>query len=95
MHIDIETVSKIAHLSRLEYADSEKAELVTDMNNILSWMEQLNEINTDGVEPLIHMSAEINVFREDIVQPHLAHKKALVNAPRKDSDYFRVPKVIE
>lgn len=95
MHIDKETVSKIAHLSRLEYSDTEKIELAKEMNKILSWMEKLNEINTDGVEPLIHMSAEINVFREDIVQPHLNHKKALLNAPKKDSDYFRVPKVIE
>lgn len=95
MHINIDTVSKIAHLSRLEYSDAEKLELAKDMNKILSWMDQLNEINTDGVEPLIHMSTEINVFRDDVVYTHLAHKKALVNAPRKDSDYFRVPKVIE
>lgn len=95
MHIDKETVSKIAHLSRLEYSESEKDELAKDMNKILNWMEQLNEINTEGVEPLIHMSVEVNVLREDIVHQHLEHKKALLNAPKKDSDYFRVPKVIE
>ncbi len=65
------------------------------MNKILDWMEKLNEVDTSDVEPLMHMSAEMNVFREDVVQEHLDHKKALINAPKKDSDYFRVPKVIE
>ncbi len=94
-HIDIKTVEKIAHLSRLEFSDSEKQELVNGLDKILGWMEQLNEVNTDNVEPLIHMSAELNIFREDIPHTHLAHKKALINAPKKDSDYIRVPKVIE
>lgn len=95
MKIDKDTVGKIAHLSRLEYSETEKEALVKEMNKILDWMDKLNEVDTSNVEPLTHMSAELNVFREDVVQPHLDHKKALVNAPKKDSDYFRVPKVIE
>ncbi|MBC8110550.1 MAG: Asp-tRNA(Asn)/Glu-tRNA(Gln) amidotransferase subunit GatC, partial [Verrucomicrobia bacterium] len=62
---------------------------------ILDWVDQLNEIDTTGVEPLIHLSAEQNVMREDIPTDHLAHDKALLNAPKKDSDYFRVPKVMD
>jgi aspartyl-tRNA(Asn)/glutamyl-tRNA(Gln) amidotransferase subunit C len=58
-------------------------------------MDKLNECDTTGVEPLIHLSSELNVFREDIQLPHLNHQNALLNAPKKDSDYFRVPKVIE
>ena len=95
MKIDQETVTKIAHLARLEYADTEKVALVSEMNKILDWMDKLNEVDTANVEPLTHMSVEVNVLREDKVQPHLDHKKALFNAPKKDSDYFRVPKVIE
>jgi aspartyl-tRNA(Asn)/glutamyl-tRNA(Gln) amidotransferase subunit C len=95
MEVNKETVKKIAHLSRLQFTDQEENQLVGEMNNILSWMEKLNELDTTAVEPLIHMSAELNVVREDIVKDELHHKNALLNAPKKDSDYFRVPKVIE
>jgi aspartyl-tRNA(Asn)/glutamyl-tRNA(Gln) amidotransferase subunit C len=57
-------------------------------------MDKLNEVNTDKVEPLIHMSAEINVLREDVASNSLTHEEALKNAPKKDSDYFRVPKFL-
>jgi aspartyl-tRNA(Asn)/glutamyl-tRNA(Gln) amidotransferase subunit C len=95
MEVNKETVKKIAHLSRLQFTDQEEDKLVGEMTNILSWMEKLNELDTTTVEPLIHMSAELNVVREDIVKDELPHKNALLNAPKKDSDYFRVPKVIE
>lgn len=95
MHIDKATVQKIAHLARLEYSEQEEEALVKDLNKILDWMDKLNEVDTSQVEPLTHMSMELNVFREDGVGQHLDHKKALLNAPKKDSDYFRVPKVIE
>jgi aspartyl-tRNA(Asn)/glutamyl-tRNA(Gln) amidotransferase subunit C len=95
MHIDQATVKKIAHLSRLEFDENGEKAMVSEMNKILAWMEKLNEVDTTNVEPLIHMSAELNVLREDKVGEHLDHKKALLNAPKKDSDYFRVPKVIE
>ena len=95
MIIDQATVQKIAHLSRLEFNDSDEKEMVNSLNNILGWMDKLNEVNTDNVAPLIHMSFELNVLREDKVGQHMSHEKALVNAPKKDSDYFRVPKVIE
>jgi aspartyl-tRNA(Asn)/glutamyl-tRNA(Gln) amidotransferase subunit C len=57
-------------------------------------MDKLNEVNTDNVAPLIHMSEEINVLREDEVNNSLKHDEALFNAPKKDSDYFRVPKFL-
>lgn len=65
------------------------------MTNIISFVEKLNEVDTQGIEPLTTMSHEINALREDIVQPHLDHELALKSAPKKDSDYFRVPKVLE
>ncbi|MES2389855.1 MAG: Asp-tRNA(Asn)/Glu-tRNA(Gln) amidotransferase subunit GatC [Bacteroidota bacterium] len=95
MHVDNETVRKIAHLARLEFAEAEEAEMVKNMSAILDWMDKLNEVDTTGVEPLIHISEERNVLREDVAAPALPHDRGLLNAPQRDSDYFRVPKVIE
>jgi aspartyl-tRNA(Asn)/glutamyl-tRNA(Gln) amidotransferase subunit C len=69
--------------------------MMKDMTAIVNWVEKLNEVNTDGVEPLTTMTYEVNVFREDEVKEHLPHDRALLNAPKKDKDYFRVPKVLE
>ena len=95
MSVDKDTIHKIAHLARLEFNDEKAEEMVKSMNRILDWMEVLNKINTDDVKPLTHMSAEVNIFREDEIRPGLSHQEALLNAPKKDSDYFRVPKVME
>jgi len=69
--------------------------MLSDLNKILNWMNKLNELNTDNVEPLIHMTEAVNVMREDVAQNTVSHEEALLNAPKKDSDYFRVPKVLE
>jgi len=95
MIIDSATIQKIAHLARLEFSQQEEKELIESMNQILTWMDKLNELNTSATEPLIHISAELNVLRDDKLGQHLSHERALLNAPKRDSDYFRVPKVIE
>lgn len=95
MKIDNEAVDKIAHLARLEFDNDSKAEMVKDMNNMLAFVEKLNELDTSNIEPLIYMSDEMNVLREDEVHPEITQEEALKNAPKKDSDYFKVPKVIE
>ncbi|MFP5470058.1 MAG: Asp-tRNA(Asn)/Glu-tRNA(Gln) amidotransferase subunit GatC [Bacteroidia bacterium] len=94
-HIDNATIEKLAQLARLEFSDSEKEELKNDLSKILSYMDKLNEINTDGVEPLIHISDEVNVLREDVVKETITQQEALKNAPDKNSDYFKIPKVLE
>jgi len=94
MNIDEETVNKIAHLARLELSAEEKVETIKDMNRILGFMDKLNEVDTSAVEPLIYMSAEINVLREDVVKQEITHEEALLNAPEKDKDFFHVAKVI-
>ncbi len=94
MSIDKDTIKKIAHLARLEFDEKEADKMSDNFNKILNWMDKLNEVNTDNVEPLIHMSEEVNVLREDIVNNSLKHEDALLNAPKKDSDYFRVPKFL-
>jgi aspartyl-tRNA(Asn)/glutamyl-tRNA(Gln) amidotransferase subunit C len=93
--IDIKTVDEIAHLARLEFKDEAKAEILNDMNRMLSFVDKLNELNTDHLEPLIYMTDEKNIMREDEPEVTLTQKEALKNAPKKDSDYFKVPKVIE
>jgi aspartyl-tRNA(Asn)/glutamyl-tRNA(Gln) amidotransferase subunit C len=95
MIIKKENVNKIAHLARLEFDDQGCEDMAKDMNKILDWMDKLNELDTKDVVPLTHMSVEVNVLREDKLIQTLTHKEALANAPKKDSDYFRVPKVLD
>jgi aspartyl-tRNA(Asn)/glutamyl-tRNA(Gln) amidotransferase subunit C len=95
MKIDKELIDKIAHLARLEFSDEEKLNIEKDLTRILDFMETLNEVDTSNVEPLIYMTDEVNVMREDIVKKDISQEEALKNAPKKDSDYFRVPKVID
>jgi len=95
MKIDKETLNKIAHLARLEFDEKDTEKMMQDMSNMVSFVEKLNEVDTTGIEPLTTMSHEINALREDEVKPHLDHDLALKNAPKKDQNYFRVPKVLE
>lgn len=93
MKLDRSTLYKIAHLARLEVKKEEEESLLSSLSEILDWVEKLNEVDTEGVEPLTNMSMEINALREDIAGEPLAHEKALKNAPGKDKDFFMVPKV--
>src|SRR5688572_22067787 len=94
MKIDQTTVDHIAHLARLEFEHEAKTEIIKDMNRMLAFVDKLNELDTDNVEPLIYMSDEVNVLREDDIKHEITREEAMKNAPQKDSDYFRVPKVI-
>jgi aspartyl-tRNA(Asn)/glutamyl-tRNA(Gln) amidotransferase subunit C len=95
MTIDKETVEKVAHLARLELNETETQEMIKDMSKILDFMAKLNELDTSGVEPLVYMTGDINVLREDVVKQQITHEEALKNAPKHDEDYFLVAKVIE
>ena len=95
MKIDQDTLEKIAHLARLKFDPESGEQMMADMEEILTWVEKLDELDTENVEPLTHMSAEINVYRKDEVRGQLEKQRALLNAPKKDEAYFRVPKVIE
>jgi aspartyl-tRNA(Asn)/glutamyl-tRNA(Gln) amidotransferase subunit C len=95
MQIDRTLLDKIAHLARLEFDEKDAEKMMADMTAIVNWVEKLNEVDTNGVEPLTTMSYEINALRNDEVKPHLDHHRALVNAPKKDDHYFKVPKVLE
>ena len=95
MKIDTKVVDELAHLARLSYENEAKQEIVTELNKIIAFVEKLEEINTDGIEPLIYMVDETNITREDVMKQDVSQDEGLKNAPKKDSDYFRVPKVIE
>lgn len=92
---DLTTLRSLAHLARLEVAPEREAKMLADLNEILAWVDKLRELDTEGVEPLVYMSDNVNVLRPDQARNSVAHADALRNAPRKDSDYFRVPKVLE
>ncbi len=94
MKIDKKIVKKLADLSKLEFDDKSREEIINDLNKMLAFVEKLNEIETTDVEPLIYMTDEVNVLREDDVHHDITQKDALKNAPKKDSDYFKVPKVL-
>ncbi len=93
MKVDKETLKKIAHLSRLELDDSREEEMLESLSEILTWVEKLNELDTDSIDPLTNMSMEINSLREDQAGVHLDRERGLHNAPDKDSSFFKVPKV--
>ena len=95
MPTDITTLRGLAHLARLEFDETREQQMLGDLNNILDFVAQLNAVDTTGVEPLVHLSQEINVLRDDEAHNSVSHADGLRNAPRKDSDYFRVPKVLE
>lgn len=95
MKITPEKVDELARLARLQFDGETRESIRTDLENILEMCEKLNEVPTEGVEPLIYMSQNVNVLRDDEVRQDITHEEALKNAPKKDSDFFRVPKVIE
>lgn len=95
MKISDEVVDHIAHLARLEFEGDKKVAIKADLEKIISFMDKLQEVDTDNVEPLIFMSEEVNVLREDVAKITVTQAEALKNAPQKDSDYFRIPKVLD
>lgn len=96
MKIDDATLDRIAELARLDVSDpARRAGLLADMQRVFDFVEKLNEIDTKGVEPLIHLSEEHDVLRADVAEVSLTKQQALMNAPVKDSDYFKVPRVVD
>ena len=94
MKITDQTVENLAKLSRLKFEGDDKENMRKDLENILEMCEKLSTVNTDGIEPLIYMTDSHTILRPDSISQEITHEEALKNAPRKDSDFFRVPKVI-
>jgi aspartyl-tRNA(Asn)/glutamyl-tRNA(Gln) amidotransferase subunit C len=95
MEITDKIVKDVAHLARLEFEEEKLERMKSDLSRMISFVNKLNEMDTENVEPLIYISEETNVLREDVVKHEITQKQALMNAPKKDSDYFKAPKVID
>ena len=94
MSVTIKDVEHVAKLARLEFTQEEKEKLVHELNDVLAYMEKLNELDTKHVEPLSHVNEVNNIFREDVVTPSYPREEMLKNAPDKNEEFFKVPKVI-
>lgn len=94
MKIDRAEVEHVARLARLKIDDADVEKLTDQLNNILSYMEKLNELDTSAIEPMAHALPLSNAFREDKVRPSFEPDDTLANAPEKDRTFFLVPRVI-
>ncbi len=95
MEVSIPLVDKLAHLARLRFGNEEKEAIRQDLERMIRFVEKLSELDLDGVEPLVHMSEEVNVLREDELKGSVSRDAALRNAPLHDEQFFKVPKVIK
>jgi aspartyl-tRNA(Asn)/glutamyl-tRNA(Gln) amidotransferase subunit C len=95
MIIDKQTIDKVADLARIAIKDDEIDALIPDMNKILTFMEKLNELDTTGVEPLVYMNTEENVWRDDVAKQEIQVQDGLKNSALHNESFFLVPKIIE
>jgi aspartyl-tRNA(Asn)/glutamyl-tRNA(Gln) amidotransferase subunit C len=94
MKLDNKKLKELAHLARLEFSDEELIVIGNDLKKIIEFCDQLKSVDTEGIDPLIYLSDEINVLRDDQIKQGLKKEEALKKAPASNSDYFKVPKVI-
>ncbi|RFM30577.1 Asp-tRNA(Asn)/Glu-tRNA(Gln) amidotransferase subunit GatC [Deminuibacter soli] len=95
MEINDGVFNQLAHLARLRFSEAEKASIQHDLQRMVAFVEKLNELDTTGVDPILHMSNSVNVWREDVVEGSVSREAALANAPVQDEAFFKVPKVIK
>ena len=95
MAIDAATVKKVARLARIRVADAELEPLAAELSGIMAWIEQLNEVDTDGVAPMASTEAVSLPLRDDVVTDGGDPAVVLANAPKADRNFFVVPKVVE
>lgn len=95
MKVDHKTVKRLAELSKLSFSEQEENEMVNGLNDMISFVDKLKELDTNNVEPLVFMNDQTDVLRDDVIESPISQAEALKNAPSKDMYYFRVPKVIK
>jgi aspartyl-tRNA(Asn)/glutamyl-tRNA(Gln) amidotransferase subunit C len=95
MEVNDTLVDKLANLARLQFDNTEKSDIKNDLQRMIQFVEKLNELDTTGVSPLLHMSDNINSLREDEIKGSISREEGLKNAAKKDSQFFKVPKVIK
>ena len=95
MEVNDALVDKLAHLARLKFDVTEKEAIKNDLQKMIQFVEKLNELDTTGVEPLLHMSDNVNILRADEVKGSISRQTGLQNATVHDDEFFKVPKVIK
>ena len=95
MEVNDEMINKLAHLARLQFSSLEKEAIKHDLHKMIQFVEKLNEVDTNGIIPLLHMSEGINVLREDEIKGSIERSAGLKNAPKHNREFFKVPKVIK
>ena len=95
MEVTTELINNLANLARLQFNEEEKLDIRNDLQRMIAFVEKLQEVDTSGTEPLLHMTDAMNAYREDEVKGSMQKATALANAPGADTDYFKVPKVIK
>lgn len=95
MEISLKTIEHLAHLSRLQISEAQATQYQSDMQRMVAFIEKLQALNTDGVEPLLMLSNSSNAWRADQLTESLTAANALKNAPSHDQQYFKVPTVIK
>ena len=95
MKLDRKEVEYVAHLARLDFSEEEKEKFTPQLNDILMYMDKLNQVDTSGVEPMSHAITLVNAFRDDMAGESLSHDLSLANAPKAKGECFSVPKIIE
>jgi len=95
MNIDRKTIHKVADLARIAVKEEQVDNLIVEMSKILTFMEKLNELDTQHVEPLVYLNTEVNVFRDDVVKHEITVEEGLSNASKHNEEFFMVPKIIE
>src|SRR3989339_342066 len=93
--IDTTEVKKVAKLARLDLSEDEIVEFSQQLNAVIEYVETMNQLDTEGVEPLAHCLPVHNVFREDEIKPSLGTDAVLKNAPQHDDGFFKVPKILD
>lgn len=93
--ITVKDVEYVAALAQLELSEEDKIRLTKELSDILDHVEQLNKLDTDGVEPMMHTLDIVNVLRDDVVEPSLTREQTFMNAPDTDGEYFLVPKILD
>lgn len=95
MEVNEQLIDNLAHLARLRFTAEEKQSFKSDLQSMITFVEQLKEIDTTGMAPLLHMSDVVNVLRNDEIKGSISREEALKNAPQKDDQFILVPKVIK
>ena len=95
MNVDDKLIADLSRLAKLKFKKEASKKIKADLNTILKFVDEISKIETDSLEPLIYISNEVNVLRTDEITNKLSQKDTLKNAPKKDSDYFKVPTVLK